>query len=108
MCERAVFIILLLVTAFICVAMTYFQLAAEDHRWWWRSFFCGGSTGLFVYGYAVHFYFQRSDMSGLMQSCFFFGYVACVCLGFFSMLGTVGWQASLLFVRHIYKAIKCE
>ena len=42
---RAVFIILLIVTAFICVAMTYFQLAAEDHRWWWRSFFCGGSTG---------------------------------------------------------------
>jgi len=40
-----VFVILLVVTAFICVAMTYFQLAVEDHRWWWRSFLCGGSTG---------------------------------------------------------------
>ncbi|XP_022638975.1 transmembrane 9 superfamily member 2 isoform X2 [Vigna radiata var. radiata] len=33
-----VFIILLIVTAFITVALTYFQLAAEDHEWWWRSF----------------------------------------------------------------------
>lgn len=40
-----VFIILIIVTAFITVALTYFQLAVEDHRWWWRSFLCGGSTG---------------------------------------------------------------
>ncbi|TQD69774.1 hypothetical protein C1H46_044693 [Malus baccata] len=32
-----VFIILLIVTAFITVALTYFQLAAEDHEWWWRG-----------------------------------------------------------------------
>ncbi|TYH63627.1 hypothetical protein ES332_D07G205600v1 [Gossypium tomentosum] len=31
-----VFILLLIVSAFVTVAMTYFQLAAEDHEWWWR------------------------------------------------------------------------
>ncbi|KAH9317376.1 hypothetical protein KI387_019145, partial [Taxus chinensis] len=31
-----VFIILIIVTAFITIALTYFQLAAEDHEWWWR------------------------------------------------------------------------
>ena len=41
-----VFIILIIVTAFITIALTYFQLAVEDHAWWWRSFLCGGSTGL--------------------------------------------------------------
>ncbi len=40
-----VFIILIIVTAFITIALTYFQLAVEDHGWWWRSFLCGGSTG---------------------------------------------------------------
>ncbi|CAL5427770.1 unnamed protein product [Camellia sinensis] len=30
-----VFIILVIVTAFVNVALTYFQLAAEDHEWWW-------------------------------------------------------------------------
>lgn len=28
-----VYIILIIVTAFITVALTYFQLAVEDHRW---------------------------------------------------------------------------
>jgi len=103
-----VFIILLIVTAFITIALTYFQLAVEDHEWWWRSMMCGGSTGLFVYGYCFYYYFARSDMSGFMQTSFFFGYMGMVCYGFFLMLGTVGYRASLVFVRHIYKAIKCE
>ena len=36
-------VMLVLVTAFITIALTYFQLAIEDHRWWWRSFFSGGA-----------------------------------------------------------------
>ncbi|GMI85518.1 hypothetical protein like AT5G37310 [Hibiscus trionum] len=103
-----VFIILLIVTAFITVALTYFQLAAEDHEWWWRSFLCGGSTGLFIYAYCLYYYIARSDMSGFMQTSFFFGYMACICYGFFLMLGAIGFRASLLFVRHIYHSIKCE
>ncbi|CAA6659364.1 unnamed protein product [Spirodela intermedia] len=103
-----VFIILLIVTAFITVALTYFQLAAEDHAWWWRSFLCGGSTGLFIYGNCLYYYYARSDMSGFMQTSFFFGYMACICYGFFLMLGAVGFRAALLFVRHIYRSIKCE
>ncbi|XP_075644369.1 transmembrane 9 superfamily member 2-like isoform X3 [Castanea sativa] len=103
-----VFIILLVVTAFITVSLTYFQLAAEDHEWWWRSFLCGGSTGLFIYGYCLYYYHARSDMSGFMQTSFFFGYMACICYGFFLMLGVVSFRASLFFVRHIYRSIKCE
>ncbi|XP_049348578.1 transmembrane 9 superfamily member 2-like isoform X2 [Solanum verrucosum] len=102
-----VFLLLLIVTAFVTVASTYFQLAAEDHKWWWRSFLCGGSTGLFIYTYCLYYY-ARSGMSGFMQTSFFFGYMACICYGFFLMLGTIGFHASLLFVRHIYRSIKCE
>ncbi|KAI7741329.1 hypothetical protein M8C21_019446, partial [Ambrosia artemisiifolia] len=36
--------LLLIMTALVSIVMTYFQLAAENHEWWWRSFFCGGST----------------------------------------------------------------
>lgn len=42
------------------------------------------------------------------QTSFFFGYNAVVCYAFFLMLGAVGLTASLTFVRHIYRAIKCE
>lgn len=37
-----VFFILLSVTACISISLTYFQLAAEDYRWWWRSIITSG------------------------------------------------------------------
>ena len=45
---------------FITIALTYFQLAVEDHRWWWRSFLCGGSTGDF---YDLLFSYYHSYLS---------------------------------------------
>lgn len=38
------FLMLVIVTSFITIALTYFQLAIEDHRWWWRSFSSGGAV----------------------------------------------------------------
>mmetsp|Transcript_19467 Transcript_19467/g.31871 ORF Transcript_19467/g.31871 Transcript_19467/m.31871 type:complete len:596 (-) Transcript_19467:424-2211(-) len=103
-----VFIILLIVTSFITIALTYFQLAVEDHEWWWRSFFSGGSTGFFIYGYCFYYYYARSDMTGFLQTSFYFGYMLIICYAFFVMLGTVGFYSSLVFVRHIYRAIKSD
>lgn len=40
------------------------QLAVEDHRWWWRSVMCGGSTALFIYAYCFYYWYARSDMNG--------------------------------------------
>jgi hypothetical protein len=37
-----VFLILLIVCACITIALTYFQLSLEDHRWWWPAFLSGG------------------------------------------------------------------
>ena len=103
-----VFVILILVTAFMTISLTYFQLAAEDHEWWWRSLVCGGSTAIAVFGYSFYYFHVRSDMTGFMQSSYYFGYMGIICYGWFLLLGTVGHKASLLFVRHIYKAVKCD
>ena len=104
----ALFAILLVVTAFVAVALTYFQLAAEDHRWWWRSFACGASTGAYVLAYAAYFYAAQTRMAGALQASFYFGYNAVAALGLALMLGFVGWRASLAFVRTINRAIKCD
>ena len=103
-----VFLLLLLVTAFMTVAITYFQLAAEDYQWWWRSVFCGGSVAFFVLMYAFYYFHFRSEMTGFMQTSFFFGYVLVGCYGLFMMLGMIGFRSSLLFVRYIYKNIKTD
>ncbi|KAI3734177.1 hypothetical protein L6452_13641 [Arctium lappa] len=102
------FVLLLITTALVSVMLTYFQLAVEDHKWWWRSFFCGGSTGLYVYGYSIYYYFWLSDMNSFMQTTFFFGSMACLSYGIFLVLGMVGFHASLLFVRYLYASIKCD
>uniref|UniRef100_A0A914WN04 Transmembrane 9 superfamily member n=1 Tax=Plectus sambesii TaxID=2011161 RepID=A0A914WN04_9BILA len=101
-----VFVILLAVVACVSVALTYFQLAAEDYRWWWRSIIVGGSVGAFVMVYSVFFYFRRSEMSGLLQTTEYFGYVTLVCYAFSLALGTVSFMASHKFVRYIYASVK--
>jgi hypothetical protein len=103
-----VYAILVVVTAFVTIAQTYFQLASEDHRWWWRAFLCGGSTAFFVYAYAAYYYVFRSSMGGFMQGAFFFGYNATAAYGLFLLLGTVGFRSSELFVKRIYAAVKLD
>jgi len=103
-----VFILLLIVTACITIALTYFQLSMEDHEWWWRSFMSGGSTGIFIYAYSFFYYYYRSKMSGVLQTCFYFGYMLVLCYYFFIMLGTLGFYSSLVFIRNIYKNLKLE
>ncbi|KAK4482699.1 hypothetical protein RD792_009866, partial [Penstemon davidsonii] len=101
------YIILVVLAALLNIGLTYFQLGVEDHEWWWRSVLRGGSTAIFMFAYCIYFYF-KSNMSGILQTSFFFGYSACMCYAFFLMLGTISFQASLLFVRRIYHAVKNE
>eukprot|EP01136_Pigoraptor_vietnamica_P024185 Opistho-1_new@76964 len=103
-----VYMILLVVTAFISVALTYFQLSMEDYRWWWRSVFNGGCTGFFVFVYAIFYYFRRTNMSGPLQTAQFFGYTLLFCLVFFLMLGAASFFSSLVFVRYIFKTLRTD
>jgi len=102
------FILLIIVTSFITVSLLYFQLAREDHRWWWSSYVNGGTTGIFIYAYSFYYYFHRSEMQGLLQSSYYFGYMAVISYAFFLMLGASGFHFSLAFVKYIYSRIKFD
>ncbi|XP_019164119.1 PREDICTED: transmembrane 9 superfamily member 5-like isoform X2 [Ipomoea nil] len=101
------FVILILLTLILSVGLTYFQLTAEDHEWWWRSIFRGGSTAVFMFAYSIYFYY-KSNMSGFLQTGFFFGYTASMCYAFFIVLATISFLSSFMFVCHIYRAVKSE
>eukprot|EP00756_Hemistasia_phaeocysticola_P066324 Hpha_TRINITY_DN9155_c0_g1::TRINITY_DN9155_c0_g1_i1::g.94417::m.94417 len=103
-----VFGILLMVTGCITVSLTYLQLSIEDHEWWWRSIFAGGSTAFFMYAYCFYFCIAESHMYGDLQLFFYFGYMGIICYGVFLMLGSVGFFCSLLFVKQIYSSIKID
>lgn len=101
-------VMLVFVTAFTTISLTYIQLSTEDHRWWWRSYVSGGVTGFFVVLYSVWYYNSATAFTGFFQAAFFFGYTGMMAYCFFVMLGFIGFQSSLMFVRKIYRTIKVE
>ena len=73
----------------------------------YRFHYCSRSTGIFIFLYAVFFYW-KSGMSGDLQASFFFGRTLLVCFMFSIMLGAVGSISSLLFIREIYNNLKLD
>lgn len=102
------FIMLTIVTSFITISLVYFQLAREDHAWWWAAIRNGGATGLFVFAYSFYFLFHRSSMNGLLQLSYYFGYMSIISYAFSMMLGFVGFFSAFTFVNYIYGAVKTD
>ena len=48
----------------------------------------------------AHQFAYLAEIPPLLQIAFYFGYMAVVCYAFLLMLGTVGFRASLTFVRY--------
>ncbi|KMT20136.1 hypothetical protein BVRB_1g001520 [Beta vulgaris subsp. vulgaris] len=103
-----VFLILVIVTVCVTIVGTYFLLNAENYHWQWTSFFSAASTAIYVYLYSIYYYHVKTKMTGFFQISFYFGYTMMFCLGLGILCGAVGFLGSNLFVRRIYKNIKCD
>ncbi|KAG0555573.1 hypothetical protein M758_12G182400 [Ceratodon purpureus] len=103
-----VFIILTIVTVCVTIVATYFLLNAENYHWQWTSFWSAASTALYVYLYSIYYYHMKTKMSGFFQISFYFGYTLMFCIGLGIFCGAVGYLGSSLFVRRIYRNIKCD
>ncbi|CAF0945674.1 unnamed protein product [Adineta ricciae] len=97
-----VFLILAVVTVCVTIVATYFLLNAEDYRWQWTSFLAGASSSMYVYLYAIYYFFFKTKMYGMFQIVFYFGYMALFSLGLGIMCGTFGFIGTQAFVRKIY------
>merc|ERR1712087_318621 len=97
-----VFIILTIVTACVTIVSSYILLNAEDRRWKWLSMFSGGSTAIYVFLYAAFYFNTKTQMTGLFQTSFYFGYMFLFSLLIGFMCSTIGYVATSIFVRRIY------
>lgn len=102
------FIILMMVTACICIVGTYFLLNSENYHWQWTSFNGGFSIAFYIYGYCIYYFNHKTNMMGLFQTCYFFGYSAMLAVGVGLVCGFVGYMASSVFVKRIYRNVKCD
>uniref|UniRef100_A0A452RD47 Transmembrane 9 superfamily member n=1 Tax=Ursus americanus TaxID=9643 RepID=A0A452RD47_URSAM len=69
-----VFIILLITCSEATVLLCYFHLCAEDYHWWWRAFFTSGFTAVYLFIYAVHYFFTKLQITGIASGILYFGY----------------------------------
>lgn len=103
-----VFLILAVVTVCVTIVGTYFLLNAENYHWQWTSFLSAASTALYVFLYSIHYFMFKTKMTGFFQTCFYFGYTLIFCSGLAIMCGALGYLGASLFVRRIYRNIKCD
>ncbi|KAF4699452.1 hypothetical protein FOZ62_011915 [Perkinsus olseni] len=103
-----VYLILIITCAEVSIALTYFQLTAEDYRWWWRSFFVSGSSALYVFGYSLMYLGTRLQIVNVVSIMVYVGYMAMISAAFFLLTGCIGFIATFFFVRAIYGSIKVD
>ncbi|XP_041701219.1 transmembrane 9 superfamily member 4 [Coregonus clupeaformis] len=103
-----VFIILVVSCSQISIVMVYFQLCAEDYRWWWRAFLVSGGSAFYVLVYAIFYFVNKLDIVEFIPSLLYFGYTALMVLSFWLLTGTIGFYAAYMFIRKIYAAVKID
>nr|XP_004225567.1 LOW QUALITY PROTEIN: transmembrane 9 superfamily member 2-like [Ciona intestinalis] len=90
------------------ILLCYFHLAAEDYRWWWRSFLTAGFTAVYFFIYAIHYYFSKLAIEGFASAIIHFGYTLIMTIMIFLFTGTIGFTACYYFVTKIYSVVKVD
>lgn len=103
-----VFLILMITCAEITIVLCYFQLCAEDYRWWWRAYFTSGSSAVYLLAYSAFYFYTKLDITKTVPMLMYFGYMLVISYGFFCATGTIGFLACYFFVRTIYAAVKID
>ncbi|PGH09922.1 hypothetical protein AJ79_05538 [Helicocarpus griseus UAMH5409] len=97
--------ILIVTVSEVTIIATYSQLCGENHRWWWQSFFTGGSSAFWIFMYCIWYYFVKLHVRGFVSSLLFFSYSFLGCAVYGLLTGTVGFLTAYAFIRRIYRYV---
>lgn len=101
------FLLMVATTVLVSVLAIYYSLCGENHRWHWKAMFVGGSCSIYVFLHAL-FFIRNEVLSGVASVILFLGYSMIISVLIFLMCGSLGFLASLFFVRSIYAQIKID
>ncbi|PWZ08092.1 Transmembrane 9 superfamily member 7 [Zea mays] len=93
-----VFVILIVTCAEITIVLCYFQLCTEDYHWWWRAYLTAGSSTLYLFVYAIFYFFNKWEITKLVSGIMYFGYMLIISYAFFCADWYL-WFLCLLLVR---------
>lgn len=103
-----VYLILIITCAEVTLLSVYYQLCAENHRWWWFAFFCSGSTAFYLFLYSLFWFRTLHASKMVMTYLLYFGYMSLISFMMMLIFGAVGALTSLLFIRKIFGTIKID
>ncbi|KAJ1440490.1 hypothetical protein B484DRAFT_149063, partial [Ochromonadaceae sp. CCMP2298] len=101
-------IILSMVTVCTTIVSVYFILNIENYKWQWVAMGSAGSTSLYVFMYSVFYFYYKTQMTGLLQVSYYFGYMFLFCTAMFCMCGSLGVAGANIFVHKIYRNVKID
>ena len=102
----AVFPALTVLCAEVSIVLTHLQLWAQNHAWWWRSFWNTASAGMYLFLYSLWYLWTQLHLVGVLPTIVYLVYTGMMAVCFGLYCGFVGFVASLWFVRKIYGAIQ--
>jgi transmembrane 9 superfamily protein 2/4 len=103
-----VFGIIVITTCEITMLLTYYQLCAENHRWWWFSFLASGSCGMYLFAYSFFWFKQLHASKMVVTYMLYFGYMFLISFGLSMITGTAGFFSTFWFVKKIFATIKVD
>lgn len=103
-----VMLILSMVVICTSIVAVYFILNVENYHWQWLTLFASGSTAGYVFIYAIFYFYYKTQMTGLLQVAYYFGYTTLLCISLFMMCGAIGLWGVSIFVHKIYASIKID
>jgi transmembrane 9 superfamily member 2/4 len=104
----AVLFILAATCAQVSIVLTYLQLCAENHRWYWNSFWQCASAGVYLFLYSLWFLSSRLQMVGILPVVVYLTYMGMISICFGLVCGSVGFLSAFAFTRTIYGAVKVD
>jgi len=67
----------------------------QDYHWWWRSFLTSSFTAVYLFIYAVHYFFSKLQITGTASTILYFGYTMIMVLIFFLFTGKYSAQTKM-------------
>lgn len=92
----------------VSIVLCYLQLCAEDHRWWWKSFWNCAMAGFYLFLYSLWFLSSRLNLVGPLPVVIYLTYMSMISICFGLFCGSIGFLASFWFTRKIYGAVKVD
>lgn len=101
------FLVFLIVNCEITILVIYWNLTKGDYKWWWKSYFLGGSPMIYLFVYSIYYLFSLK-ITRISALIIYFGIMNIIYFVGFAICGSLATLTSFIFLRKLYKQIKID